>query len=223
LRGFARKACADEKICGAQQKSGLKPPPLVVDSPILANFLLDKLSMNRKVVTIHEFYNCFSQHKFDGQFVITFDDVHESVYKYAYPLLKSRNIPFALFVNLSLLDTPNFITTPQLIEMAKCHLCTIGSHGINHVFYRNLKRNQCSAELESSKKNLEFLIKKPIDFFAFPYGSLVACSFRNITEAKGSNYKMAFSTIPSGVWHSPIINKYFIPRVNVSNKVIKRL
>ena len=29
-----------KKIRGAQQKSGLKPPPLGVDSPILANFLL---------------------------------------------------------------------------------------------------------------------------------------------------------------------------------------
>jgi hypothetical protein len=28
------------KICGVKQKSGLKPHPLVVDSPILANFLL---------------------------------------------------------------------------------------------------------------------------------------------------------------------------------------
>jgi len=40
LRSFARKACTAEKICSAQQKSGLKPPPPVVDSPILANFLL---------------------------------------------------------------------------------------------------------------------------------------------------------------------------------------
>ncbi len=40
LRGCARKVCEVEKICGAKQKSGLKPPPLVVDSPILANFLL---------------------------------------------------------------------------------------------------------------------------------------------------------------------------------------
>ena len=39
-RGFARKACVIEKIRGAKQKSGLKPPPLVVDSPILVNFLL---------------------------------------------------------------------------------------------------------------------------------------------------------------------------------------
>ena len=29
-----------KKIRGAKQKSGLKPPPPVVDSPILANFLL---------------------------------------------------------------------------------------------------------------------------------------------------------------------------------------
>jgi len=37
-----------KKICGAKQKSGLKPPPLVVDSPILDNFLLYPFARNGK-------------------------------------------------------------------------------------------------------------------------------------------------------------------------------
>jgi len=40
LRGYARMACAMKIICDALQKSGLMPHPPVVDSPILANFLL---------------------------------------------------------------------------------------------------------------------------------------------------------------------------------------
>jgi len=39
LRGYARKAFEVEKNCDAKQKSGLKPTPLVVDIPILGNFL----------------------------------------------------------------------------------------------------------------------------------------------------------------------------------------
>jgi len=38
--GLCPYGMCELKICGAKQKSGLKPPPLVVDSPILANFLL---------------------------------------------------------------------------------------------------------------------------------------------------------------------------------------
>ncbi len=39
LVGLCPKGLYVKKIRGAQQKSGLKPPPLGVDSPILANFL----------------------------------------------------------------------------------------------------------------------------------------------------------------------------------------
>jgi len=45
-RGFARKTVRLKKIRGAEQKPGLKPPPLVVDSPVLANFLDVSLCMH---------------------------------------------------------------------------------------------------------------------------------------------------------------------------------
>lgn len=185
--------------------------------------LVDRLKVNGDAISIEKFCDCFFNKKFDGEYVVTFDDVYESVYQYAFPFLKVNNIPFTLFVNLSLLDTPKYITTNQLVEMANTELCTIGSHGMHHVFFRNLTKDKCKSELRESKVTLEKIINKPVDFFAFPYGSLVACSFNNIKEVKKSDYKMSFLTIPSGVWNSPIINKYFLPRINVTKKIIKRL
>ncbi len=38
--GFARKACVIQKIRVVKQKPGLNPPPLLMDSQILANVLL---------------------------------------------------------------------------------------------------------------------------------------------------------------------------------------
>ncbi len=52
-RGFARKACVGIKIRGAKQKSGLKPPPLGVDNPILANILLPMGNYKFRDETLH--------------------------------------------------------------------------------------------------------------------------------------------------------------------------
>lgn len=183
--------------------------------------LLEKLK--NKVISINQFYTQYNNNEFNNKYVITFDDVHESVYEKAYPLLKQNNLFFTLFVNLSLLDTKGYITTDQLIEMSTSSLCTIASHGVNHFFHRKLNNNERLDELNSSKEQLEKIINKPVDFFAFPYGSLVAVSFDSIKQLKNTDYLMSFSTIPSGVWKSFMINKWFIPRINVTKKTIDKI
>jgi hypothetical protein len=50
LQGYARKSCEVEKICDAKKKSGLKPPPLVVDNTILTKFLLSLFTNNYKIL-----------------------------------------------------------------------------------------------------------------------------------------------------------------------------
>lgn len=186
--------------------------------------LVDKLTIKGNVISIGRFFECFINKKFYGEFVITFDDVYESVYQYGFPLLKAKNLPFTIFVNFGLLNTPGYITSDHLIEMESYELCTVGSHGMHHMYFRNLNDDDLMAELKNSKLELEHVISKPIDFFAFPYGSLVACSYSNVRVVKQSLlYKMSFSTIPSGVWNSPFISRYFIHRMDVTNRIIDKI
>ena len=185
--------------------------------------LIGRLKDKTNIVSIDNFYNLYTKGEFNGEHVITFDDVHESVYEKAYPILIANNIPFTLFVNISLLDTKCYITTAQLKEMSLNSLCTIGSHGINHVFHRKLNKKESLEELYDSKNELEKLLNIPVNFFAFPYGSLVAVSICNIKQIKKTDYLMSFSTIPSGVWYSPLISKWFVPRINVTKKNIANI
>lgn len=155
-------------------------------------------------------------------YALTIDDVPENFYYNAYPLLKEADIPFTLFVNISLLDKDGFITKNQLIEMSHCELCTIGSHGINHGEFALLGKQQALDDLIESKEELEGTIGKKVDMFAFPYGSYYACGYRNKHLAKGV-YKYAFGTVACPITSPSLLKKYFLPRINVDTKMINSL
>ena len=174
-----------------------------------------------KLISIEELFKCISEKEKHEKNVITFDDVHDSVYYNAVPFLKKNKIPFTLFVSLSLLDKHGYLSIKQLIELSKEPLCTIGSHGIDHIYYRFLSKKDCEKQLNDSKQKLEKIINKKVEYFAFPYGSFFACSFENIKLAKRSSYKLAFSTIPEKIKNSFIFEKFFLPRICVTSKYIK--
>lgn len=150
---------------------------------------------------------------------ITIDDVPESFYVNAYPILKEQNIPFTIFVNVSLLDTGGYITREQLQEMSECECCTVGSHGINHIMYAGLSREEALKELKGSKEILESIIKGKVNIYAFPYGSYYACGFRNKKIAT-QVYKYAFGTVGCPVTKPMMFKNYFLPRINVDTKYI---
>jgi peptidoglycan/xylan/chitin deacetylase (PgdA/CDA1 family) len=148
----------------------------------------------------------------NGKFALTFDDVFSDVFSNAYPVLVKLGIPFTLFVSTGLLDSPGYITSSELKIMSKDPLCTVGSHTVNHVRLRTSERSL--EEIENSKKELEKILGKEIQLFAYPYGSIFACSRKNIREAKKAGYRAAFSTIRGFV---PFITKrkrFFLPRFN---------
>lgn len=153
---------------------------------------------------------------------LTIDDVPETFYKYAYPLLKEYRMPFTIFVSTSLLDTDGFISTEQLKEMAADPLCTVGSHGHNHSYYYKMTKEEALNDLISSKALLEGLIAKGVTMYAFPYGSYYACGYTNkhlVTEV----YKYGFGTICAQITKGVTLPKYFLPRMNVTSSNISEL
>ena len=93
---------------------------------------------------------------------LTFDDVPESFYYNAFPLLQQYKLPFTIFVSCSLLDTDGYITTDMLKEMADSELCTVGSHGWSHGYFYELNEKEAREDLESSKKHLTSLVGKEV-------------------------------------------------------------
>lgn len=154
-----------------------------------------------------------------GGFAITFDDVSESVYSLAYPILKMRNMPFTIFVAANYVDRPGYLTRDELLELSNDPLCTVGSHTNNHSMLRNSKTLR--EEIAESKNIIEKIIQKKICFFAYPYGSVFACSFKSVRVAAKSGYQAAFSTIHGYITKRSLKMRYFLPRINADYHVKK--
>lgn len=146
--------------------------------------------------------------------VITFDDVPANVYDNAVPILKEYAIPYTLYIATGLLDVNGYLTSKQVIELSKDSLCTIGSHTVSHCMLK-CKDVNLQYEFSESKKILERLINKPVEHFAYPYGTPFAISKRVINQMKTSGlYLSAVCTIPAYINKYNIENMYSLPRIH---------
>lgn len=114
---------------------------------------------------------------------VTFDDGYAENCHQAVPLLVKRHIPCTYFVTVkNVLDgvplehdvaagkpsLPNSLE--QLRAMADAGIA-IGSHGYEHVALGGIDdRRQLERQVVTSKTRLEDLLKRPIRYFAFPFG-----------------------------------------------------
>lgn len=149
---------------------------------------------------------------------VSFDDAFEDVYTVAMPILMKYNIPFTVFVTIELINQPGYISSSMLQELADCPICTIGAHAISHRMLRWMKGKESRREIVGSGEFLEQLSGREITLFAYPYGSVFACSRKNIRQVKESGYQMAFSTINSGLSSRTTKNRFFLPRRNINEQ-----
>lgn len=110
--------------------------------------------------------------------VITFDDGYASDYIYALPILKKYNAKATFFVVGSLINTPAYMTSEQLILMSQSGHAEIGNHSYqNHILsYEELMEKYNSNPLDAIKdfeKNADFIRsitgKRPTSI-SYPYG-----------------------------------------------------
>lgn len=166
--------------------------------------------------------NELNENNMDNCVYITFDDIFSDAVENAIPFLIKKKIPFCCFIAPNLIDSELFITHNQLNELLNNPLCTIGFHTNNHKLMRYLDDEQVIQELDFS--DFESQINRKINYFAFPYGSLYACSYANIKQAKNKDFKFIFSTICAPCSAEVIkLVPYFLPRINVNEENSKKI
>lgn len=164
---------------------------------------------------------------YKNYFAITFDDIYDSVYTNAYPVLKALNVPFVVFISPSVIGREDsaahvpMITKEHLQEMAADSLCVIGAHGFEHKMFRSYNPNVAKQSIIESKDWLEQSFGKKVEFFAFPFGRRVEVSNANIRTLSECDYNCGFSALDGSLKQIWFSRRWFLPRILVSEEYIK--
>jgi biofilm PGA synthesis lipoprotein PgaB len=154
----------------------------------------------------------------ENAIVLTFDDNYQGFYDNAYPLLKARNWPAAMFVHTNYVgnktsDHPK-MTWETLQQLDKEGLVTIASHTMSHPDdISKLTTDLQEQELAGSKQALEAKLGHSVPYLAYPDGRQDATT-RDLARKAG--YTMAFTIDNGPVEESPdvlALNRYIHTRL----------
>lgn len=217
---------------------GIQPNPLGKNEISTSNFeyLLSLLKSNGyQTITFFDLIN-YLDNKLslpDKAVIITSDDGYQSIYQYAFPLLKKYNYTMTVFLSTGYigeseserredefnrsnysLPTRGMLIWPEVLEMAKYGV-EFQSHGVTHTSFLNLNGENSLNELLSSKEAIENHIKKPVSIIAWPFNRYD----REDLEFLGvAGYRGAV-TYGGGVEDLRSINLYKIKRVVIDNYI----
>ena len=121
---------------------------------------------------------------------ITIDDAWKSVYREAWPRLRSAGLPFTLFVSTDEIDQrlPDHMTWDEIRELAAAGV-TIASQGGAHLHMAAASPAAVAADLERSARRLYEELGELPTMFAWPYGE---ASLQAMDEARQTGIEVAF-------------------------------
>lgn len=145
--------------------------------------------------------------------VITFDDGKDNNFTNAYPILKKYNMPATIFVIAGDVNRKGTITAAQIKQMYDSGIIDIGSHTMSHAWLPGRSDKELAEEITGSKKILEGIIKKKVNFISYPLGGFDHRARLAVIKA---GYLGACATTPG----RRIANNdiYALKRVKVSGK-----
>ncbi len=110
------------------------------------------------------------------------------------------------------------ITWEQLMEMSKDPLVTIGSHTMSHFNLTKLDLGKVLKEISESKHILERKIGKPVNHFAYPFGSKIEASLREFEAVKACGFKTAVTLREGAIF--PVHRNYThcLPRIEITGR-----
>lgn len=134
---------------------------------------------------------------------VTFDDGFASDCELALPILAARDLRATFFVVADLVGRPGRLSGDGVRELAAAGM-TIGSHGLTHRSWRELRAGELDEELRGSRAWLEDLTGAPVRSAACPLGRYDARVLRSVRRA---GYAQVFTSdggwAREGAWMQP--------------------
>jgi peptidoglycan/xylan/chitin deacetylase (PgdA/CDA1 family) len=112
--------------------------------------------------------------------IITFDDGYQDTFTQAYPILKTAGFNATVFMVSGFIGGWNdweggqearapLMNREQILTMASQGF-QFGCHTRNHKKLIAVELSEAEKEIRMGKKDLEVLLQKPVESFAYPYG-----------------------------------------------------
>lgn len=184
-------------------------------------------------VTLDELIKYKEKKDFPNKCVwVNFDDMDESIYQNAFPIIKKYNIPATGFVitgEVGAKDFHNINLSPksELKEMYDSGLWEFASHTDNvhtmkkttSMLIKRAEKGDVSSDIENSVKYIDQNLDGNVEALAYPYGQVNDKVVEQLK--KETSIKYGFTLEEKAI--TPKDNNYYIPRVMVSDNAFNRL
>jgi len=174
-----------------------------------------------------EFYTAselIKHYRENGEFpargiTVTFDDGWKDNFTYAFPVMRDLGIKATIFLVPSLIGKSSdqvtaegegereHLSADEIIEMSS-HGIEFGSHGLTHRLLHKASAEEIETEVKESKSQIEDLLQKSCDVFAFPAGFFTE---EAQIAVRNAGYSAAFST----VYGDNAVDLYALNRVEI--------
>ena len=171
--------------------------------------------INKKNIDFYnpeDFVKNFDKVKTEKKILITIDDAFTSFYNNAWPFLKSKKIPFILFVSTQPIGKNGYMNWDQIKEIENESFAFIGNHSHSHEYLVNYEFEAFKKDINKSIKIFEENLGYNPPFFSYPFGEY-SLQQKNFIK---KNFRVAFGQ------HSGVIDlnkdKYELPRFPINEK-----
>ena len=166
-----------------------------------------------KFINPKKFEEELKNNKLQRKILLTIDDGFLSFYKNAWPILKSKKIPFILFVSTREVGAFNYMNWDQIKEISKEDFVEIGNHSHTHEYLADENNELIKKDIEKSISIFKKNLNKNSQFFSYPFGEY-SNDFKKIIKNLG--FKYAFGQ------HSGVMDEtkdfYELPRYPINEK-----
>ena len=102
--------------------------------------------------------------------VLTFDDGHADIYNNVFPILQKYKMRATVFIVTDHIGLKDFLTWDQVRALQAGGFMNFESHTMTYKDLTTLKGDKLWNEVYGSKQAIEWALKKPVRFLAYPNG-----------------------------------------------------
>ncbi len=147
-----------------------KYPSTNIKNKVFLEQLKEINKLGLEFITFKKFEKIIQTNIDKNYILLTIDDGFESFYKNAWPILKSKKIPFILFVSTREVGKNGYMTWEQINEIGSSDLAKIGNHSHSHEYLVDWENNKVKSDIKTSIEIFKKKLGYSPEIFSYPFG-----------------------------------------------------